>query len=174
MGKIMNKSAYFLILSLGTGFLASFFLCPAALAAGPGIFHCGEPGNQSWSQIPCEETSEQVIIEDHVMITGLPESGEGSGAEGESQTGANGQAQATSNVQAFINQLEKQRGEQLAEIDRNIQELERGSGAAGLDAEGEVPVESTQLMATLKETRKAIVSEYDAMISAAQQRVDGT
>jgi len=80
---------------------------------------------------------------------------------------------ATSNAQAFITQLEKQRNEQIAEIDRNIQELQSRAENPDEAAEqsGDAEDAATSL-GGLKNTRQSIMSEYDAMISAARQRME--
>jgi hypothetical protein len=171
MGIIMNKYPRIGKTLVGL-VLASSGLCYSLVMADPGIFRCGEAGNQSWSQIPCEESSEQVVIEDHRMITEAPPPKESAGSLGGAASTSAGQAQSVNNVQAFIQQLDSQRIEQLAEIDRNILALESRSGQGNDGAEGDNPVDTAELIAELKESRKAIVTEYEAMISAAQQRMD--
>lgn len=80
------------------------------------IYRCGAAGSQRFSQIPCEENSEQVNVEDHFM---LKEAGVTDPADSmQAEDSAADHADVASKAQAFITQLEKQRNEQLAEIDR--------------------------------------------------------
>ena len=76
-------------------------------------------------------------------------------------------------AQAFITQLEKQRSEQLAEIDRDIEKLQ-SQEASATDGGEDSPVdeEAAMVLASLQATRKSIMSEYDAMIDAARQRIN--
>jgi hypothetical protein len=83
------------------------------------------------------------------------------------------EASPASNAEAFIQQLEKQRSEQLAEIDRDIAKLQSGSSNADGDEVSEAEAEeASELLAGLQNTRESIVAEYDAMILAARQRIE--
>jgi len=178
------------LLAISAGFLA--LNSPTYVAAASTIYRCGPEDSQWFSQIPCEEDSAAVILEDRHMFN---EAGEEQPAAEETDVEA---AAAASNAQAFITQLEKQRSEQLAEIDLKIQELENGTEAvsnsaaesAESDAEANTEfgsangkesnpdgassgededAESARLLDDLRDTRESIVSEYDAMIDAARQ-----
>jgi len=95
----------------------------------------------------------------------------GSAKPGEIAAGQ--QADAKSKAQAFITQLEKQRNEQLAEIDKTIEELqafsENPDAAEGQNDDGEA---AAVLLASLRSNRQSIMSEYEAMITAARQRIE--
>jgi len=188
----LNRMVF--LLAISAGFLA--LNSPTYVAAASTIYRCGPEGSQWFSQIPCEENSAAVILEDRHMFN---EAGEEQPAAEETDVEA---AAAASNVQAFITQLEKQRSEQLAEIDLKIQELETRTEAvsnsaadsAESDAENDAEAsteggsangqegspdtassgedeaaESARLLVDLRNTRESIASEYDAMINAARQ-----
>jgi hypothetical protein len=146
---------------------------PGPAAADATVYRCGPPGSQWYSQIPCNEDSEAIVIKDQHK---LGDSGN-SPATSETQDSANehaadSAADSANNAEAFITRLEKQRSEQLAEIDRNIASLQN---QATEPAEGEETTatkeENTALLTSLQNTRESIVAEYDAMILAAQQRI---
>lgn len=144
------------------------------LAAGPGIYRCGPADSQWYSQIPCEENSEMVTVEDQFMFSDTATSDADPAGSAEPGEGAAGQqADAASKAQAFITQLEKQRSQQLAVIDQNIEELQALSGnpdaAEGQSGDGEA---AAVLLANLQDARQSIISEYEAMISAARQRIE--
>ncbi len=145
-------------------FAASF---PAA--AGSEIYRCGPEGSQQFSQIPCEENSEPLVMEDHPMFS---ESKRAEPADDADSVDAqeNGASDETNKAQAFITQLEKQRSEQLAEIDRKIEQLQAESATG--EADNSATDEGTAtLLANLQISRASIVSEYNAMIDAARQRI---
>ncbi len=155
---------------LTLGLLSMAVLNP--LMADPTIYRCGPKGSQWFSQIPCAEDSEQVVVEDHAMFkeTGTAlASTDDSLIAGETTAAVKGDS--ARKAQAFITQLEKQRGEQLAEIDRGIKELKTRSKPAGDGNEEAADAkEAAILLTSMQNTRQSIVSEYDAMISAARQR----
>jgi len=170
-----------------------------SVTAASNIYRCGPEGSQWYSQIPCEENSEAVIVEDrHMFNEGGEDPSSQEAATDTEETDAGAEAAAASNAQAFITQLEKQRSEQLAEIDLRIQELENRtvavSNSTADSAESDAGVstnveaedgqdgspdadssdqteaaEAARLLANLRNSRESIVSEYDAMINAARQ-----
>ncbi len=143
-------------------------------AADSAIYRCGPAGSQWFSQIPCEENSEKVIVEDPRMFkdTGDSAADTMQSVGVEDSTGEQ-QADAASRAQAFITQLEKQRNEQLAEIDNNIEELrsraENPDETEELSGDGE---QAAILLAKLQNARRSLMSEYEAMISATRQGID--
>jgi len=139
------------------GLLASLAMVSTTLGDST-VYRCGPEGSQKYSQIPCSDDAEPMVIKEQHLLgdAGLLPADRGSD---------NASAGAANNAEAFIEQLEKQRREQLAEIDGTIASLK------GPDAN---PAESEQIaasLAVLQATRNSIVSEYDAMILAAQQRI---
>jgi len=154
--------------------LLIFSAAVPALAAEPMIYRCGPAGSQWFSQIPCEESSEQVIVQDHRMFKETGVSDTAAADSTQAQASPDQQRQdSIGKAQAFIAQLEKQRNDQLAEIDRNIEELRfRSETANESDEAGGEAGEAANLMSDIQITRQSIVSEYDAMISAARQRID--
>jgi hypothetical protein len=141
-----------------------------AAAADSTVYRCGPPGSQWFSQIPCAEDSEAVLIVDqHKLGDSDPAADAGTEDDG---AAADNSASTASNAEAFVTQLEKQRSEQLAEIDRQIANLQNQDNQVGDSEESAVTDdENASLLATMQNTRQSIVSEYDAMIRAAQQRI---
>lgn len=140
------------------------------------VYRCGPEGSQRYSQIPCSDQSEPMVIRDqHKLIEpgGSPAESTGAGSSPQPDASAAEEAGRSSNAEAFIQQLEKQRGEQLAEIDRDIAKLQdRGSNASGEEVSEAETREASDLLAGLQNTRESIVAEYDAMIQAARQRIE--
>lgn len=147
-----------------------------SLAAESTIYRCGPANSQWYSQIPCEEDSEQVVVEDHPMFNDSAAATPTPDADQQETAVANQASDAASKAQAFINQLEKQRSEQLAEIDREIKDLQPGEADQNDQGNEQGDAASADMLATslasLQSTRQSIVSEYDAMISAARKRTD--
>jgi hypothetical protein len=140
-------------------------------AAGPAIYRCGPAGSQWYSQIPCAEDSEQLVVEDHQMFSDS-DTVSNTQADAQESASADDDADAKSKAQAFIVQLEKQRSAQLAEIDQKIEVLQSGdTTGAGQDDADSSDMAAT-LLASLQTTRQSIVTEYDAMIDAARQRAN--
>lgn len=147
---------------------------PTSLAAESAIYRCGPAGSQWYSQIPCEEDSEQLVVEDHPMfndsVAVTPHTD--TDADQQEAAAANSESNAASKAQAFITQLEKQRGEQLAEIDRQIEALQSEETSQGEQDDGTASADlGGSVLTSLQSTRQSIVSEYDAMIDAARQRI---
>jgi hypothetical protein len=181
MGKPMSLKPNLLALLPAAAICLFSASLPSLMAAEPKVYRCGPAGSQWYSQIPCEEDSEEVIVEDHHMFSDTPASDpqDGSSAADDKDTESDSAEEiAASKAQAFITQLEKQRSEQLAEIDRRIDELESSlagdGGENGLEGSSENDAENEQnakQLSDLKRNRQSIVSEYEAMISAARQRI---
>ncbi len=158
--------------------LACWMACAwiSPVCADATVYRCGPEGSQRYSQIPCSDDSEQMVIKDqHKLIEPGGSPPESAGADGRTQPDANAAEEAApaSNAEAFIQQLEKQRSEQLAEIDRDIAKLQdRGSSATGEEMSEAKADETSELLAGLQNTRESIVAEYDAMIQAARQRIE--
>jgi hypothetical protein len=152
------------------------FMWVSPASADATVYRCGPEGSQRYSQIPCSEDSEQVVIRDqHKLIepAGSPAESGGEGTSQQPNAQAVEEASPASNAEAFIQQLEKQRSEQLAEIDRDIAKLQSGSSNADGDEVSEAEAEeASELLAGLQNTRESIVAEYDAMILAARQRIE--
>lgn len=147
-------------------------LVAASLRADATVYRCGPAGSQWYSQIPCSENAEPMLIRDQHKLSEpeTPEAESASANSNPAQAAESAQETApASNAEAFIQQLEKQRSEQLAEIDRNIARLENASSSAGEDGTPLADDETAALIAGLQNTRESIVSEYDAMIRAARQ-----
>lgn len=157
--KALSRLMFVLLTSLAFG---------ASAFADSTVYRCGPKGSQWYSQIPCTENSEQLVIKEQHKLSDT-----GAGQEAGSGNDADpAAADAAGNAQSFIAQLEKQRTAQLAELDRNIAELQKQAEEAAANGDSdEASSKVTVLLANLQATRDSVVSEYDAMISAAQQRI---
>ncbi len=116
-----------------------------------------------------------MIRDQHKLIEpgGSPAESTSAGSSPQPDASAAEEAGRSSNAEAFIQQLEKQRGEQLAEIDRDIAKLQdRGSSESGKELTEAEAEEASESLAGLENTRESIVAEYDAMIQAARQRIE--
>lgn len=142
---------------------------PFCAAANSAIYRCGPEGSQQFSQIPCEENSVALVMEDHPMFSDSTRAGTADDA-GLADAQGNEDADKAKKAQAFITQLEKQRSEQLAEIDQKIKQLQ--SENVTDEENSSTSDEGTAgLLTSLQTTRQSIVSEYNAMIDAARQRI---
>jgi len=134
------------------------------------IFRCQEKGETWFSQIPCTDGSEAVVVEDQPLF---------SEAINESvlqprtplETGNPARTQAE-NLQEFVSTLHRQRIEQLQQIDEEISAL-----AARLDDTGDAPEDGEQRkllaaqLAEMQTSRSSIEEQYDSLITEAERRV---
>jgi hypothetical protein len=149
--------------------ILTVLVMPDFLAADPAIYRCGEAGSQTWSQIPCEEDSEALVVEDHLMFTepqALQE--DAGGVVGTTVTQQKGEMTQAKRMEAFIAQLETQRRQQLAEIDHSSAELESQMAASEDES---VVAAAESALAELQSARREVVEQYDAMITEASSRV---
>jgi len=134
------------------------------------IFRCEAEGESYFSQIPCAENSQAVVIEDRLMFSEASPAAEKQNEEPEPPV-ERVKTQAE-NMQDFVSTLYRQRTEQLQEIDKNIADLE-----SQLNKLGDVPPDDPQrqgLTSQLienKSSRESIVDQYQSMISEAERRV---
>ena len=148
--------------------LLSLLLLPSALQAQ--IYRCAAKGDTYFSQIPCADNSETVVIEDRMMFS-APAEGAVAPSE-ELVTSAEAARTPADNMQEFISTLRKQRTEQLEKLDLDIGKLE-----AQLNAIGDTPSDTAQReaigeqMTGLQVSRSSIVKEYESMIVEAERRL---
>lgn len=134
------------------------------------IFRCETKGESYFSQIPCADNSEAVVIEDRLMFSdGAPET---TAAAKEPEVQPEPVKSQAENMQDFVSTLYRQRTEQLQGIDKDI-----GVLADQLDSIGDDPSDSeqrealNQQLASLRESRSSIVEQYQSMIAEAERRV---
>ena len=143
-------------------------LLPVTLQAQ--IYRCASQGATYYSQIPCANDAQEVVIDDHPMFS---ESAPDLKAEpGEQPAPAQRVRSQADSMKEFISTLRRQRTEQLQQLDSDIARLE-----AKLSASGDSPVDTSQQMASsqqlknLLSSRSSIVEQYDSMLAEAERRV---
>jgi hypothetical protein len=144
-----------------------FLLIFAPLSLQAEVYRCDGADGLVYSQIPCDENAEIVVIYDPVAKA------EDDGSEPDS-----GQGEAEEIVEKpptpmenFIATLNGQRQQQIGEIDATIAHLKgllNAEGEQALEEEDRKAVESQ--LATLQSDRNSIAEQYASMISEAEQR----
>ena len=149
-------------------FILLLLLLPVTLQAQ--IYRCASKGATFYSQIPCTDNAQVVVIEDHPMFSDSA-SGVKSKPEQESAPAKPERTQAD-NMQEFISTLRRQRIDQLQQLDGDIAKLR-----AKLNAAGDSPEEPAQQAALSKQikdlqaSRSSITEQYDSMLAEAERRV---
>jgi len=134
------------------------------------IFRCESRGDTYYSQIPCADSSELVIIEDRPMFSESPPTAEAIPQIPPPSTAP--ERTPAQRLREFISTLRNQRSEQVGQIDHDIAELE-----SRLKAEDESPSDTGQreaISGQLKELRashSAIVAQYESLIAEAERQV---
>ena len=141
---------------------------PCALQAQ--IFRCEMKGDTYYSQIPCDDSSEAVVIEDQLMFS---EHSDGVVPLPEAPVAAAEPVRTEAdNLLEFVATLRKQRSGQLEQLDKDIGQLD-----AQLKAFGDSPEDTAQREALserltdLQNSRDTIAEQYDSMIVEAERRV---
>lgn len=134
------------------------------------IFRCETKGETYFSQIPCADNSEAVVIEDRLMFSdGAPET---KATEKEPEAQAEPAKSQAENMQDFVSTLYRQRTEQLQGIDKDIGVLGDRLASIGDDpSDGGEREAISQQLASLRESRGSIVEQYESMIAEAERRV---
>ena len=149
------------------------FLCLLMVpcAFGGEIYRCESKGETYFSQIPCNDQAEAVVIEDHPMF---------SDAAATNAEGASEQATARSapvrtpadNLREFVETLNRQRNDETAQVNQDISEVEAQLAAAeGDPADDPERVALGERLAELHASRESIAGRYDSMIAEAERRV---
>ena len=131
------------------------------------VYRCDGPNGLVYSQIPCDENAEIVVIYDPVSKAEDDDSEPGSGQEEAEEI----VEKPPTPMENFIATLHSQRQQQIGEIDANIADLKDL-----LDAEGEEALEeadrkaAASQLAALQSDRNSIAEQYASLISEAEQR----
>lgn len=135
------------------------------------IYRCESKGDSYFSQIPCNDNAEEVVIEDRHMFSDstLP-----AGAVPEAGQPGRARVRTTAdNLREFVETLHRQRSEQMATVDRDISAVEAQLAAAeGLPADDPKRMALDEKLAALNSSRVSIADQYESMITEAERRVD--
>jgi hypothetical protein len=131
------------------------------------VYRCDGPDGLVYSQVPCDENAEIVVIYDPVSKAEDDDSEPDSGQEDAEEI----TEKSPSPMENFIATLHSQRQQQIGEIDANIADLKRRLNAEGEQAleEADRKAAASQL-AALQSDRNSIVEQYASLISEAEQR----
>jgi len=134
------------------------------------VFRCESRGETYFSQIPCADDSEAVLIEDRMMFSeAAPQT---KPAEKEPEAPVAPVKTQAQNMQEFVLTLQRQRTEQLQQIDRDIGALESKLNALGDDKENSPERQRlAQQLTEMQSARGSIVEQYQTMILEAERRV---
>lgn len=148
----------------GKPLLFLFIFLPLSLQAQ--VYHCDGPGGPVYSQIPCAENAEVVVIYDPAA-----KSADASEPDSNQDEEIVPVVEPPTPMENFVATLHKQHQQQLAEMDENIANLKKS-----LKAKGEQALDDTdrQLagakLATLESERSAVDEQYASLISEAERR----
>ncbi len=143
-------------------------LLPCAVQAQ--IFRCEAKGDTYYSQIPCADSSEAVVIDDRRMFS----EDAGVTAKPPEQPAAAPEPARTpaDNLQEFVSTLRKQRSEQLEQFDRDIGHIEKQLQAiAGTPEEAQQKEALGKQLTELQTSRSSVVEQYESMITEAERRM---
>ena len=151
------------------GVLLPFFMAPSVNAAD--IYRCEAKGETYFSQIPCNDQAQAVVIEDRQMfstpanVSTLPPSARVTQEPAATRTPAD-------NLKEFVETLNRQRSEELAKADRQITDLEAQlANAEGQPANDPELVAVGEQLAEARTARDSISGQYDSMIIEAERRL---
>ena len=150
----MARKAFFI--------LVLFFSC----SLNAQVYRCDSPNGPVYSQIPCAENAEIVVIYDPAA-----KSDDDSGFNSKQDEPVETVEKQPTPMENFVVTLHNQRLQQIGEIDDNISHLKEL-----LDAEGEQALEGTDRtaaaskLAALESDRDSIVEQYASLISEAERR----
>lgn len=151
--------------------LLPLLLAPCAASAE--IYRCESKGESYFSQIPCNDEAEAVVIEDRPMfstpaaIDTLPPSAREAAAAQPvpARTPAD-------NLKEFVETLNRQRSEEIAQVDGKITETKAQLAVmAGRPADDPEQAALNEQLTELQASREAVSRQYDAMILEAERRV---
>ena len=149
----------------GKSLLFLLIFLPLSLQAQ--VYRCDGPNGPVYSQIPCDENAEIVVIYDPVSKAEDDDSETGSGQEEAEEI----VEKPPTPMENFIATLHSQRQQQIGEIDANMAHLNgllNAEGELTLEEEDRKAVESQ--LAALQSERNSIVEQYASLISEAEQR----
>ena len=142
-------------------FLLLFF--PLALQAQ--VYHCDGPNGPIYSQIPCEEDAEQVLILDSQR-----EADDGDVGDAEAEAEAIEET-PTERLNTFIATLEKQREAHIDQINRNIENMRQQMASDDFaSTDNATKEEFRKSLLGMEMERESILDQYDALIDEAERR----
>lgn len=141
------------------------FLWPLGVNAE--IYRCESKGDTYFSQIPCDDSAEEVVIEDRQMFSNMTVPADPAPAAGQAQVRT-----TADNLKEFVETLHRQRNEEMAALDLDITSVEAQLAAAeGRPADDPERQALDEKLATLNASRISIADQYESMITEAERRV---
>jgi len=149
-------------------FLLLLIMLPGLVQAQ--IFRCESKGETYFSQIPCADDSEAVVVDDRLMFSdGAPPA---KPAESEAEAPPAPVKTQAENMQEFVLPLQRQRTEQLQQIDQDISALQAQLDALDKDKPDNPERQRlAQQLTEMQTARGSIVEQYQTMILEAERRV---
>jgi len=148
----------------GKALLFLIILLPVSLHAQ--VYRCDGRDGPVYSQIPCEENAEMVVIYDPVAKTD-----DDPALVSEQDEPVETVEKQPTPMENFVTTLHNQRRQQIGQIDQTIIQLKEM-----LEAEGEQALEEPEReaaaskLATLESDRDSIVEQYASLIGEAERR----
>ena len=139
-----------------------------ALSVQAQVYHCDGPGGPVYSQIPCAENAEVVVIYDPAA-----KSADASEPDSNQDEEIEPVVEPPTPMENFVATLHNQHQQQLAEIDESIAGLKKS-----LKTEGEQALEDPDRqaaairLAALEADRVSIDEQYASLISEAERRAN--
>lgn len=130
------------------------------------IYRCESKGDTYFSQIPCNDSAEEVVIEDRHMFSNMT-------VPAEAPVAAQAQVRSSAdNLKEFVETLHRQRNEEMAAVDRDISVVEaKLSASEGRPADDPERQALNEQLTALNSSRVSISDQYDSMITEAESRV---
>ena len=148
----------------GKPLLFLFIFLPLSLQAQ--VYHCDGPGGPVYSQIPCAENAEVVVIYDPAA-----KSADASEPDSNQDEEIEPVVEPPTPMENFVATLHSQHQQQLAEIDKNIAGLKKslkGEGDQALDeADRQAAIAK---VAALESDRISVDEQYASLIGEAERR----
>jgi len=131
------------------------------------IYRCESKGDTYFSQIPCNDSAEEVVIEDRHMFSSMTVPAEAVPAAGQAQVRS-----SADNLKEFVETLHRQRNQEMAAVDRDITTIKAQLAASeGRPADDPERLALSEKLASLNSSRVSIADQYDSMITEAESRV---
>jgi len=152
------------------GLVLPLLLAPCTASAE--IYRCESKGETYFSQIPCNDEAQAVVIEDRQMfstpaaIDTLPPS-----AREAAQPSVPARTPAD-NLKEFVETLNRQRNDEIAKVDSDISGVRKQlAEAEGRPADDPEQIALDEQLSELQASRESISRQYDSMIMEAERRV---
>lgn len=149
------------------------------------VYRCESDAGVTYSDMPCGASAEQIDITGDVMDSrglGASIAVDGAVADQGAQAPASGgepvvtdgaEQSGEQSLSDFLAMLRSQRQEQIGQIDSQLAELrQRASSAAFLEMEISEQDQLNREIAQLESDRASILSEYEALITEAERRLE--